>query len=71
MTDPNWLPARVRRNFRIDLFSGICAGAFVTVLVAFMPDDMPRADGVSIDPVVLAFSVAVGTEQLGCAGFSA
>ena len=35
--DGNWAPARVRRNFRIDLTSAILGGAYISVVVTFMP----------------------------------
>ncbi|HEY6203783.1 MAG TPA: MFS transporter [Candidatus Limnocylindria bacterium] len=60
MTDPNWLPARVRRNFRIDLFSGICAGAFVTVLVAFMPVVVRRMGGSTTDVAIVVAGPFIG-----------
>jgi MFS family permease len=60
VTDPNWLPARVRRNFRIDLFSGICAGAFVTVLVAFMPVVVRRMGGSTTDVAIVVAGPFIG-----------
>jgi putative ABC transport system permease protein len=40
--------------------AGLAVGAaLLKILVAFMPDDMPRADGIAMDPAVLGFSVAV------------
>lgn len=60
MTDPNWLPARVRRNFRIDLFSGICAGAFVAVLIAFMPIIVRRMGGSTTDVAIVVAGPFIG-----------
>ena len=60
MTDPNWLPARVRRNFRIDLFSGICSGLFVTVLVAFMPVIVRRMGGSTTDVAIVVAGPFIG-----------
>jgi MFS family permease len=60
MTDPNWLPARVRRNFRIDLFSGICSGIFVTVLVAFMPVIVRRMGGSTTDVAIVVAGPFIG-----------
>lgn len=60
MTDPNWLPARVRRNFRIDLFSGVCAGAFVTVLIAFMPVVVRRMGGSTTDVAIVVAGPFIG-----------
>lgn len=45
----DWSPERVRRNFRIDLFSGICAGVFISVLIAFMPVVVRRMGGSAFD----------------------
>ena len=53
MTDPNWLPSRVRRNFRIDLFSALGAGAFVSVLIAFMPVVVRRMGGSTTDVAIV------------------
>ena len=60
MTDPNWLPARVRRNFRIDVFSAICAGAFVSVLVAFMPVIVRRMGGTTTDVAIVVAGPFIG-----------
>ena len=60
MTDPNWLPARVRRNFRIDLFSGICSGLFVTVLIAFMPVIVRRMGGSTTDVAIVVAGPFIG-----------
>ena len=49
MTSANWLPSRVRRNFQIDLFTAICAGIFVSVLVTFMPVVVRRMGGSTVD----------------------
>src|SRR5207244_3489124 len=38
-------PARVRRNFRIDLFSAVCSGLYISVLVTFMPVVVRRLGG--------------------------
>ena len=60
MTDPNWLPARVRRNFRIDLFSALGAGAFVSVLVAFMPVIVRRMGGSTTDVAIIVAGPFIG-----------
>lgn len=60
MTDPNWLPSRVRRNFRIDVFSAVCAGTFVSVLVAFMPVVVRRMGGTPTDVAIVVGSPFVG-----------
>ncbi len=60
MTDPNWLPVRVRRNFRIDLFSALGAGAFVSVLVAFMPIVVRRMGGSTTDVAIVVAGPFIG-----------
>jgi MFS family permease len=60
VTDPNWLPARVRRNFRIDLFSALGAGAFVSVLVAFMPIIVRRMGGSTTDVAIVVAGPFIG-----------
>ena len=60
MTDPNWTPARVRRNFRIDLFSALGAGAFVSVLVAFMPVIVRRMGGTTTDVAIIVAGPFIG-----------
>ncbi|MEX2045707.1 MAG: MFS transporter [Chloroflexota bacterium] len=60
MNDPNWQPARVRRNFRIDLFSALGAGAFVSVLVAFMPVIVRRMGGSTTDVAIIVASPFIG-----------
>ena len=60
MTDPNWMPARVRRNFQIDVFSAVCAGTFVSVLVAFMPVVVRRMGGTPTDVAIVVGAPFVG-----------
>ena len=60
MTDPNWLPARVRRNFRIDVFSALGAGAFVSVLIAFMPVVVRRMGGSTTDVAIVVAAPFIG-----------
>lgn len=60
MSDPNWLPARVRRNFRIDVFSALGAGAFVSVLVAFMPVIVRRMGGSTTDVAIVVAGPFIG-----------
>ena len=59
-TDPNWVPSRVRRNFRIDVFSAVCAGTFVSVLVAFMPVVVRRMGGTPTDVAIVVASPFIG-----------
>jgi len=49
VTSANWLPSRVRRNFQIDVFTAVCAGIFVSVLVTFMPVVVRRMGGSTVD----------------------
>ena len=60
MTDPNWMPSRVRQNFKIDVFSAVGAGIFVSVLVAFMPVVVRRMGGSSTDVAIVVGSPFVG-----------
>ncbi len=60
MTDPNWHPARVRANFRIDVFSAICAGTFSSVLIAFMPVVVRRMGGTPTDVAIVVGAPFVG-----------
>jgi len=60
VTDPNWMPARVRRNFRIDLFSALGAGAFVSVLIAFMPVVVRRMGGSTTDVAIVVAAPFIG-----------
>ena len=45
MSDHNWSAERVRANFRIDAFSGVCAGVYLGVVVAFLPVVVRRMGG--------------------------
>ncbi len=60
MLEANWHPARVRRNFRIDLFGGIGAGAFVAVLIAFMPIVVRRMGGSTTDVAIVVAGPFIG-----------
>jgi MFS family permease len=60
VTDANWLPARVRRNFQIDFFTAICAGTFVSVLVTFMPVVVRRMGGTTTDVAIVVGAPFVG-----------
>lgn len=54
------MPARVRANFRIDVFSAICAGIFVSVLVAFMPVVVRRMGGTTVDVAIVVGAPFIG-----------
>jgi MFS family permease len=60
VTDANWLPSRVRRNFHIDVFSAVCAGTFVSVLVAFMPIVVRRMGGSATDVAIVICAPFIG-----------
>ena len=45
MSDRNWSAERVRANFRIDAFSGVCAGVYLGVVMAFLPVVVRRMGG--------------------------
>src|SRR2546428_9529318 len=58
--DVNWAPARVRRNFRIDTFSAICGGVYISVLITFMPIVVRRLGGSTIDVAIVIAAPFVG-----------
>ena len=53
-------PELVRRNFRIDLFAGICAGIFASVLFAFMPVVVRRMGGSTFDVALVVAAPFIG-----------
>src|SRR2546426_9195125 len=59
-TTVNWAPSRVRRNFRIDLFSAISGGAYVAVLATFMPVVVRRLGGSTTDVAIVVAAPFVG-----------
>jgi len=60
VTDANYLPSRVRSNFRIDVFSAVGAGVFVSVLVAFMPVVVRRMGGSATDVAIVICAPFIG-----------
>lgn len=58
--DVNWAAARVRRNFRIDTFSAICGGVYISVLITFMPIVVRRLGGSTIDVAIVIAAPFVG-----------
>jgi len=60
VTDANYLPARVRSNFRIDVFSAVGAGVFVSVLVTFMPVVVRRMGGSATDVAIVICAPFIG-----------
>ena len=53
-------PENVRRNFRIDVFGGISAGIYVSVLVAFMPVVVRRMGGTPFDVALVVAGPFIG-----------
>ena len=53
-------PELVRRNFRIDVFGGICTGVFASVLVAFMPVVVRRMGGSPFDVALVVAGPFIG-----------
>jgi len=45
MPDRNWSAERVRANFHLDAFSGVCAGVYLGVVTAFLPVVVRRMGG--------------------------
>lgn len=60
MNAGDWAPDRVRRNFRLDVFAGVCAGIYVAVLVAFMPVVVRRAGGSSLEVALVVAGPFIG-----------
>lgn len=58
--EANWAPARVRHNFRIDLVGAISAGAYVSVLVTFMPVVVRRMGGSATDVAIIIAAPFIG-----------
>ena len=56
----NWAPARVRRNFRIDLTSAILGGAYIAVVVTFMPIVVRRMGGSASDVALVVAAPFIG-----------
>jgi MFS family permease len=50
----------VRRNFRIDVFSAICAGLWIAVLVGFMPVVVRRMGGSTFDVALVVAAPFIG-----------
>jgi MFS family permease len=53
-------PESVRRNFRIDVFGGISAGIYISVLVAFMPVVVRRMGGTPFDVALVVAAPFIG-----------
>ncbi len=60
MPDRNWSAERVRANFRIDAFSGVCAGIYLGVVVAFLPVVVRRMGGSTEDVALVVAGPFIG-----------
>ena len=58
--DRNWSAERVRRNFRIDAFSGLTAGVYLGVIVAFLPVVIRRMGGSTEDVALVVAGPFIG-----------
>lgn len=58
--DRNWSAERVRSNFRIDAFSGVMAGVYLGVIVAFLPVVIRRMGGSATDVALVVAGPFVG-----------
>ena len=60
MPERNWTTERVRANFRIDAFSGVCAGVYLGVIVSFLPVVIRRMGGSTEDVALVVAGPFVG-----------
>lgn len=58
--DHNWSAERVRSNFRIDAFSGLAAGVYLGVIVAFLPVVIRRMGGSTEDVALVVAGPFIG-----------
>ena len=58
--DRNWSAERVRSNFRIDAFSGLTAGVYLGVIVAFLPVVIRRMGGSTEDVALVVAGPFIG-----------
>jgi MFS family permease len=58
--DRNWSAERVRSNFRIDSFSGVMAGVYLGVIVAFLPVVIRRMGGSTGDVALVVAGPFIG-----------
>jgi MFS family permease len=56
----NWSAERVRSNFRIDAFSGLMAGVYLGVIVAFLPVVIRRMGGSTEDVALVVAGPFIG-----------
>jgi MFS family permease len=60
MPERDWSPERVRRNFRIDLFSAVCAGIYVSIIGTFLPVVVRRMGGSSMEVALVVAGPFIG-----------
>ena len=60
MPERNWSADRVRRNFRLDAFSGVCVGVYLGVVMAFLPVIVRRMGGSSFDVALVVAGPFIG-----------
>ncbi|HEX9269138.1 MAG TPA: MFS transporter [Candidatus Limnocylindria bacterium] len=60
MPQRNWTTERVRANFRIDTFSAVCAGAYLGVVVAFVPVVVRRMGGSTFEVALVVAAPFLG-----------
>jgi MFS family permease len=60
MPERNWSAKRVRSNFRIDSFSGVMAGVYLGVIVAFLPVVIRRMGGSTEDVALVVAGPFIG-----------
>ena len=56
----NWSAERVRTNFRLDAFSGVCAGLYIGVTAAFLPVVVRRMGGSTADVALVVAGPFIG-----------
>lgn len=59
-SEHNWSAERVRGNFRIDAFSGVMAGVYLGVIVAFLPVVIRRMGGSTEDVALVVAGPFIG-----------
>ena len=60
MSQRNWSALRVRRNFRLDAFSGVCVGVYLGVVLAFLPVVVRRMGGSTFDVALVVAGPFIG-----------
>jgi len=60
VSDRNWSAERVRANFRLDAFSGLMAGVYLGVIMAFLPVVVRRMGGSTTDVALVVAAPFIG-----------